>query len=221
MPKPKAFQIFIDTRGMVDLLSDEEAGQLLKALFAHADGDAVEPELDKIVAVAAYPMIQQIDRDREKYDDICEKRANVGRMGGMAKGSKSNQNIANASNCQNDVAKGSKSCQYKNKDEDKKEYKEKSIKENYGVFENVLLTKEEFIKLKEAYSDYLDRINRLSEYIASSGKTYKSHYATILSWARKDKTEGKSPPGRKGGVYSADGASFDLAAYERKDLFDG
>lgn len=218
MAKPKAFQIFIDTRGMVDLLSDEEAGQLFKALFAHADGDADEPELDKIVAVAAYPMMQQIDRDREKYDDICEKRANVGRMGGEAKASKSNQNVANASNCQNDVAKGSKSCQYK--DKDKKEYKEKSIKEKYGVFENVLLTKEEFVKLKEAYSDYLDRINRLSEYIASSGKTYKSHYATILSWARKDKTEGKSPPGKKSGVYSADGASFDLAAYERSDLFD-
>lgn len=220
MAKPKAFQIFIDTRGMVDLLSDEEAGQLFKALFAHADGDEDEPELDKIVAVAAYPMMQQIDRDREKYEDICEKRANVGRIGGEAKASKSNQNVAKASNCQNDVAKGSKSCQYKNKDEDKKEYKEKSIKEKYGVFENVLLTKEEHSKLKEQFSDYQERIDRLSEYIASTGKSYKSHYATILSWARKDKKE-KPPDKKRGSMFSTNGSSFDLAAYERKDLFDG
>lgn len=30
------------------------------------------------------------------------------------------------------------------------------------------------------------RIDRLSEYMASCGKTYKNHLATIRSWARKD-----------------------------------
>ena len=29
-------------------------------------------------------------------------------------------------------------------------------------------------------------MERLSEYIQSKGKRYKSHYATILAWARKD-----------------------------------
>lgn len=57
----------------------------------------------------------------------------------------------------------------------------------HGRYENVLLTDEEFEKLKEEFpSDYLDRIERLSEYIASSGKKYKSHLATIRAWAKKD-----------------------------------
>ena len=57
----------------------------------------------------------------------------------------------------------------------------------YGTFGNVKLTEKEFSKIKEQFTDYEDRINRLSEYMKSKGKRYKSHYATILSWARKDK----------------------------------
>ncbi|MCW6665439.1 replisome organizer [Aerococcaceae bacterium NML191219] len=67
--------------------------------------------------------------------------------------------------------------------------KVKEPKKKYGAFENVLLTDDEHNKLKEQFSDIDVRIERLSEYIASSGKSYKSHYATILSWARKDKEQ--------------------------------
>lgn len=57
----------------------------------------------------------------------------------------------------------------------------------YGAYENVLLSDEEYAKLKAEFpTDYSQRIERLSEYIASSGKTYKNHLATIRSWARKD-----------------------------------
>ena len=41
-------------------------------------------------------------------------------------------------------------------------------------------------KLKTEYSDFEERIERLSSYVASTGKSYKSHYATIRNWARKD-----------------------------------
>ncbi|EGP4889905.1 hypothetical protein FI617_002512, partial [Enterococcus faecium] len=36
------------------------------------------------------------------------------------------------------------------------------------------------------------RIERLSEYCESSGKTYKNYLATIRSWARKEKSEPKN-----------------------------
>ena len=68
-----------------------------------------------------------------------------------------------------------------------KNNKEKEIykeKEKYGEFENVLLTKEEYAKLEK--SNLLPYIEKLSSYIASKGKKYKSHYATILTWSRKD-----------------------------------
>ena len=64
--------------------------------------------------------------------------------------------------------------------------KSKPVKHKYGEYKNVLLTDEELQKLKSEYSDYEERIERLSSYVASTGKSYKSHYATIRNWARKD-----------------------------------
>ena len=68
-----------------------------------------------------------------------------------------------------------------------KEIKEiKEIKRVYGTFENVLLTDDELEKLKNKFTDYEEKIEKLSSYIASKGAKYKSHYATILNWARQD-----------------------------------
>ena len=72
------------------------------------------------------------------------------------------------------------------KDIEKEIYKEKD-KKTYGEFKNVLLTDEEYHKLEE--SNLLPYIEKLSSYIASKGKKYKSHYATILNWNRTDKKD--------------------------------
>ena len=64
--------------------------------------------------------------------------------------------------------------------------KPKSAKHKYGEYNNVLLTDEELNKLKAEFSDWEDRIERLSEYIEQKGNKYKSHYVTIKVWARKD-----------------------------------
>ena len=68
---------------------------------------------------------------------------------------------------------------------DKNRLDKNSIDKNiYGEFKNVKLTEEEYKKLEEA--DLLPYIERLSNYMASKGKKYKSHYATILNWSRKE-----------------------------------
>lgn len=66
--------------------------------------------------------------------------------------------------------------------------KTKPVKHKYGEYNNVLLTDDELEKLNAEYEDLDERIERLSSYVASTGKTYKSHYATIRNWARKDAT---------------------------------
>ena len=73
--------------------------------------------------------------------------------------------------------------------QNKKENTAKAVsKKKFGEFENVFLSEEEIIKLKAKLGADAERyVERLSNYIESSGKSYKSHYATILSWAEKDK----------------------------------
>ena len=73
----------------------------------------------------------------------------------------------------------------------------KPVKHKYGEYKNVLLTDEELEKLQDEYFDWEERIERLSSYVASTGKSYKSHYATIRNWARKDQ-EQKAQPVRQG-----------------------
>ena len=73
-----------------------------------------------------------------------------------------------------------------------KEIDKKQKKKKFGEFSNVLLTEQEFEKLKEKFPhDYLQRIERVSDYVASTGKSYKSHYATIISWARNENKKTK------------------------------
>lgn len=64
------------------------------------------------------------------------------------------------------------------------------VKHKYGEYKNVLLTDEEYAKLQQLFpQDLPARIDRLSEYMASKGARYKSHYATIRAWASRDKKQ--------------------------------
>jgi hypothetical protein len=65
----------------------------------------------------------------------------------------------------------------------------KPVRHKYGLYKNVLLSDDDLEKLKTEFSDWEQRIERLSEYIASTGKSYKNHLATIRAWSRKEKPQ--------------------------------
>lgn len=68
-----------------------------------------------------------------------------------------------------------------------KEVKKDIPKIAHGEFQNVLLTDEEYGKLQQTIPNADNLIERLSAYIESTGKKYKSHYATLLNWDRRDR----------------------------------
>lgn len=67
----------------------------------------------------------------------------------------------------------------------------KPVRHRYGEYKNVLLSDKEIEKLKAEIPNYQRYIENLSSYMMSTGKSYKSHLATIRNWARKD---GVKPP---------------------------
>jgi len=75
----------------------------------------------------------------------------------------------------------------------KETIQKKLYKRKHGEFQNVLLTEEEYQWLKDKLQNKTNEyIERLSGYLESTGKDkYKSHYATILNWYRRDKGNGK------------------------------
>ena len=67
-----------------------------------------------------------------------------------------------------------------------------SEKTRYGDFFNVYLTHDEYMKLEGRFTfkGAQERISELSIAMESKGYKYKSHYATILNWARRDGKNG-------------------------------
>ena len=176
-------------------LKNEQLGKLLRAIFNYTiNGEITQ---DNEILIAFMFIKNQIDIDAKKWEEIKQKRSEAGRLGGINRAinkkqilsSKSKQRLTELSN-----AKQSQANQAVNVNDnvnvnvnDNVINKKRNIKEkkSYGEFNNVLLTDEEYAKLEK--SNLLPYIETLSSYIASKGKKYKSHYATILTWSRNDK----------------------------------
>lgn len=65
--------------------------------------------------------------------------------------------------------------------------KKKEPRHKYGEYSNVLLSDTDLEKLKAEFpNDWQGRIENLSSYMETHGKTYKNHLAVIRCWARND-----------------------------------
>ena len=138
---------------------------------------------DDILHIANWEKYQSTDRLNEirEYNRLAQQKSRAKR--------KALQTV-------NDMSMTSQRCHETDieEDKDKEEEKENSVdkpqkqtRHKYGYYKNVLFTDDDLEKLKTEFpTDWEQRIERLSEYIASTGKSYKNHLATIRAWARKD-----------------------------------
>lgn len=66
----------------------------------------------------------------------------------------------------------------------------------YGEYKNVRLTDPELEKLQHEFpTDWEGRIEKLSAYMASTGKVYKNHLATIRNWNRMEQERSQPKQG--------------------------
>ena len=74
MDNKKSFILYLDTIEQFEMLTDEQAGVLIKALLRYCDtGERLETE-DGMLVMAFSFLSSQIDRDSEKWDNIRQKR---------------------------------------------------------------------------------------------------------------------------------------------------
>lgn len=68
------------------------------------------------------------------------------------------------------------------------------LSHTYGHYQNVFLTDEELADLQASFPAVWEQyIEKLSEYMASTGKRYQSHAATIRRWAGEDAKKTVTP----------------------------
>ena len=80
----KSFIMYSNYRKFLSMLSDAEIANLMRAIFCFVEDEEI-PELDSKTDICFAVITDQIERDREKYQKVCERRANAGRLGGKQK----------------------------------------------------------------------------------------------------------------------------------------
>ena len=175
----------------MERLSDAEYGRLIRALQSYSI-TGQEPELKGAEVNHWVRVRNRENRYRASFDEQDRVKADRATKAAQARWG----NAKNAQACTS-IPSNAKNAKTKTETETKTEAKTETkdnkalsapTRHRYGEYKNVLLSDSELDKLKVEFpADWTDRIERLSEYMASSGKSYKSHLATIRNWARKDK----------------------------------
>lgn len=178
MPEKKSIMLYLNALEQWEMLSDEQAGVLIKAILRYGkDGEQFKTD-DGMVAMAYSFITKQLDIDNEKYIKVCEKNAENIRKRWNKNNTTVYDRIPNDTNYTD-----------KDKDKDKEKDTDKEIdkdtdkpqKHKFGEFNHVRLTEDEYSRLCEDYgkdtADYY--IKKVDEYCEMKGKTYKNFNLAI------------------------------------------
>ena len=92
-------------------MDDVQAGALLKAIYAYQAGE--ETELDGAISFVFDLIRDKFEDDAEKYEKECQKKAENGRKGGLAKAKSAKQELASAKSAKQELAEVSKASKTK------------------------------------------------------------------------------------------------------------
>ena len=231
--KNKAIFLLHSFDELINHLTDEEAGQLLKALYDY-DMRGIEREFeDRSMFFLFHQIKNTLDKHQKHYNDVCEARKKSAEKrwrddSGETKNKAVMQMHANAyKEKENEKVKENlKEKEKENVNVKENEKQDKAVgfeadatqthKNTYGEFKNVFLSDEEYKRLKERFPDVLNRIDSLSAYMKSTGKVYLDHYAQLINWHSyatapdRDNTATKKPPGERREP------TFDVSAFTKK-----
>ena len=141
-----SFLIYLDYEEQFNLLTDEQVGQLMRAIIKYEKTREI-PQLDGVVKMAFSFIKTQLDRDREKYEARCEKNRENAKKGGRPRKNQKDNLKANGFNENQMDAK---------KPDDDKEDEEDNEED---IDNDLLLKKEKEEKLQQRFIECLNSFN--------------------------------------------------------------
>lgn len=234
MSEKKSFVLYSDILQPIECMSNEQAGELFKAILRKVNNEDIgelSPMAAMAYAFIAPKMDDNAEKWEEikksrseagrrgglatqakaktiKENGDCDEQNQANSKQNQAKPSKRQAKLSKdqanqAVNVNVNVNELSNNKLLDNKDISPTKDK-KAVKHKYGSFQNVLLTDSEVEQLDSRFNNRQEKIEDLSYYLATHNVSYKSHYATILSWDRSDKKKNTVtqrpyiPPGNGG-----------------------
>ena len=213
--KKTSFVLPTDLLDDLEDFSDDEVGKIFRAILIYTN-ETEEPEFDDRAMKVVFRHIKKyIDSANENYDKKVQANRVNGAKGGRPKkdAEENPKNPTVIEKTERFSEKPSKSHTETESETDIETVSEcecetetdiESVPEcgcetepdgvahthtkSYGENKNVMLSDEEYERLTERMggSKRSEYIEKLSDYMASTGKKYQSHYATICSWFRQD-----------------------------------
>ena len=177
--KQETLVLFPEVMAITRKFSDEQFGILMRAAFSYRFAGEVYSGDDVAVDVAFQAVASQIDR----YQEFCNTLSNNAKC---SNGKQSAAKYSKSKQSDPPIQSMSNPCPYPIQSSESIAA-EPPHPRPFGKYENVFLSDEQVAELKNEFpSDWEQRIERLSEYMESSGRKYSNHLATIRMWAREE-----------------------------------
>ena len=194
-----------------DLTADfttDQLGTLLRMVQHHVDGQDDKPTKDKEVTMAYRFIVGAVDRSMEKYEEICQKRADAARKKAekqkQANADKSIQMQTNGGiNNPNPIPNPIPNPNPNNNPTPLKKGvsvtpapAREEFLETFGILDNVKMKAAEYRALVENYGQQAtdDTIDDLSCKLADGSVDSSNHHATVLGWLRYQRRNGGPVP---------------------------
>ena len=202
----RAFLMYAEWHPLLEGMTDEQAGKLIKAIYAYQKGE--EYEITDALLLGVFQMIKaKFDADRKLYEEKCEKNRANGAKGGRPR-------------------KQEEPTKTERLTEKPKVKKEEPKKQEYGEYHNVKLTEEEYKRLceKNGEGKTAEAIKILDTYIESLSpakkKEYlkKNHNLCMQNWVygEVDKRKGQVKPVTRNNFNNFQQRDYDFSALERQ-----
>lgn len=152
-----SFILYLEQKQIFEMLTDEEAGKLIKAIFEYEDTGQIV-SLDKSLRIAFIPIKSILDRNKEKYEKVVER-------------NKSNiEKRWNKEDTKNTTGKNGIQKNTKNTDND-------NVNDNEYVYDNDI-DKKEKSKKRKTFEDVLSE-NHFSEQLENTIRDFIDMRKTI------------------------------------------
>lgn len=202
----RAFLMYAEWHPLLTGMTDEQAGKLIKAIYAYQKGE--EYEITDALLLGVFQMIKaKFDADRKLYEEKCEKNRANGAKGGRPRKQEEPKKTERLT-------------------EKPKAKKEEPKKQEYGEYHNVKLTEGEYKRLceKNGEGKTAEAIKILDTYIESLSpakkKEYlkKNHNLCMQNWVygEVDKRKGQVKQVTRNNFNNFQQRDYDFNALERQ-----
>ena len=209
-----SFVLYCDWEDIIADLTNEEVGQLFKAIFAYINHDYVENFNGRTgVGVAYKTMCKQIDINRKKYEQIVEKR----KKAAQKRWEKQNTDMQmHDLHMQNDAKNANANFAMHNVNVNDNGNGNGNVLVNDNDNGNVFASEPASFLTDEQRADLvrLSSVSSVETYISKiidwqskNGKKCKDVYSTIRKWIEQDKEKAK--------LAEDTGKSYDMDEYEK------